>query len=85
MEFGVVHEITDPEAWQEACDADPQEPPDFHLNVWVGAVDQSRALCVWQAPGAEALQAWLDDTFGHAAVNLVFPANVNILEPLGPS
>jgi hypothetical protein len=36
VEFGVIHEIEHPQAWQKACDADPQESPDFHLAVWVG-------------------------------------------------
>lgn len=83
MEFGVAHEIKDPEAWQKALDADPNYPGDFHLNVWVGAVDKSRAFCVWQAPSADALQEWLDQFFGHAAVNHVFPVDVNLIEPLG--
>ena len=82
MEFGVLHEIGNFEAWQEAVEANPEYPPELHLHVFVGAVDKSRAFCVWRAPSADALQEWLDQVFGHAAVNHVFPVDVNLIEPL---
>jgi len=52
------------------------------MHVFTEAVDRCcRAMCVWRAPSADALQEWLDQNFGHAAVNHVFPVDVNIIEP----
>ena len=81
MHFGVLHEINDPDAWSKAVEVS-ENPSDMNLHVFVEALDKSRGLCVWEAPSADALQRFLDQAFGHAAVNHVFEAHVFHFEPL---
>ena len=83
MEFGVVHEISDPTAWQECLDADHTWPEDFTLLAFVEAKDKSRAMCIWQAPDQGTLQAHLDENLGRGAVNVVVP--VDLRHFAGPS
>ena len=80
MELGVIHEIHDPQAWQKALDDHEDFPPDFSLLVFVEAVNRSQAMCIWRASSAEAVQEALDQRFGHAAVNKVFPIDVHLVE-----
>lgn len=80
MEVGVIHEIHDRDAWQQALDDHQDFPPDFSLLVFVEAVNRDQAVCVWRASNAEVVQKALDQRFGHAAVNKVFPIDVHVLE-----
>jgi hypothetical protein len=73
MEFGVIHEISDPQAWQDSLDAAPSWPDDFSLLSFVEAEDKSRALCVWRAPSQAILQEYLDRNLGRGTVNIIFP------------
>ena len=80
MDFGVVHRIHDPEGWAKALGNDEDTTPsDFHLHSFVEAEDRHVALCVWEAPSSDALQEFLDRSFGHAAVNEVFPVDLRVM------
>ena len=79
MDFGVVHRIHDPEGWGNALNSEPTFPPDFHVHSFVEAEDHHVALCTWEAPSEAALQEALDRTFGHAAVNDVFPVALQVM------
>jgi len=80
MDFAVIHEIVDANGWQQALEADDGKLPDgFENPVFVEAVDKSQGLCIWHAPAQDALQTLLDEFFGEAAVNHVFPINVHRL------
>ena len=41
--------------------------------------DRHVALCVWEAASSDALQEVLDRSFGHAAVNEVFPVDLRVM------
>jgi hypothetical protein len=73
MEFGVIHEITNPDAWQKALESDPSWPDEFALLSFVEAEDKRRAMCIWRAPSQAVLQERLDQNLGRGAVNQVFP------------
>jgi hypothetical protein len=79
MDCGVVHRIDDPEGCGKALDREDTYPPDFHLHSFVEAEDRHVALCTWEAPSEAALQERLDRSFGHAAVNEVFPAALRVM------
>ena len=79
MEFGVIHQISDPDAWQQDLDADHSWPEQFSLLSFVEAEDKSRALCVWRAPDESVLQEHLDKNLGRGAVNVVFPVTLHHL------
>ena len=80
MDFGVVHRIHDPEGWAKALgDDEVTTPSDFHLHSFVEAEDRHVALCVWEAASSDALQEFLDRSFGHAAVNEVFPVDLRVM------
>jgi hypothetical protein len=85
MEFAVVHEISDPAAWQEVLDAEHSWPEGFTLLAFAEAKDRSRAMCLWRAPDQAVLQARLDENLGRGAVNLVMPVDLRHLGDPGPS
>jgi hypothetical protein len=79
MEFGVIHEISDPTAWQECLDSHPPWPENFTLLAFVEGIDKSRAMCIWRAPDQDTLQHQLDANLGRGAVNVVVPVHLRHL------
>lgn len=77
MHVGVVHTIKDRARWDEVTgNVDPAALPEgTALLATVTAADVSRAICIWEAPGVESLQAMLDGLLGPAAVNDCFAAD----------
>ncbi len=76
MDFGVIHEISDYEAWQKPDNGGHEFPPECENPVYVLATEKNRAMCIWHAPSAEVLQTALDQHFPHGVVNHVFPIDV---------
>ena len=50
------------------------------LRSRLEAADGERALCLWDAPAKPNFKSSSTDHFGHAAVNDVFPVQVNFFE-----
>ena len=85
MEFGVIHEIHDPAAWQADLDRHAPFPDDFTLLAFVEGKDKTRAMCIWRAPDQETLQQHLDEKLGRGAVNVVVPVDLRYFEEAVPS
>lgn len=77
MHLGVVHTIRDRAAWDAVVNqgSSSSPPPGFELLASVTRDDVSRAICMWDAPSVDALQAMLDGRFGTASVNECFAAD----------
>lgn len=76
MQIGAIHHIRDREAWDRvffAAAADlSQLPEGVTLISSVTSSDVTKAICVWDAPDAEQVQAFLDEMFGDSADNEAF-------------
>ena len=76
MHLGVVHTIRDRTAWDAVVNVESLEfPPGFELLSSVTQDDVSRTICIWEAPGLDALQRMLDTLLGAASVNDCFIAD----------
>jgi len=76
MNFAAIHTINDVAVWDKAIGGPADFPEGFSFPVFVVAEDKSRAICVWHAPGRDALQDTLDRFFGEGVVNDVFPVEI---------
>jgi hypothetical protein len=76
MDFAAIHTINDVAAWDKIIGGQPNFPEGFTLQEFVVADDKSRAVCVWNAPGRQALEDTLQGFFGDAVVNDVFPVTI---------
>lgn len=90
MHVGVIHTIKDRARWDEVTGSiDPAAmPPGVTLLATVTATDVSRAICMWDGPSVEHLQAMLDELLGPAAVNDCFAADaarsLGVAQPTQP-
>ncbi|MHA6780369.1 hypothetical protein ACVGOW_05120 [Pseudonocardia saturnea] len=91
MHVGVIHTIKDRARWDEVTGAlDPAAtPPGVSLLATVTATDVSRAICIWDGPSVEHMQAMLDGMLGPAAVNDCFAADAarsyGVAQPAQPA
>lgn len=74
MHAAVIHTVKDREAWGEMLkNIDASKFPEgFELLATGTADDLSRTVCLWRAPSVQALQAMLDEGFGHLLINDCF-------------
>jgi hypothetical protein len=74
MELAVIHTIKDSSAYMEVLsNFDPANLPDgFELLSTATSSDVARAICIWRAPGKEALETTLTEFLGDSTVNDVF-------------
>lgn len=82
MGLAVIHSSHDSAGWKSALASDHEYPPGFELRSFVEGLDGTRAVCLWDAPSQEELQADVDRIFGHACVNEVFPVDVAFFQGL---
>ena len=74
MQIGAIHRIRDREAWDRVFFTyDPSQLPEgVTLISSVTSSDVTKAICVWDAPNAEQMQAYLDEMFSDSADNEAF-------------
>ena len=74
MHVGVIHRISDPEAFQQAEQAalDAGLPEGFRLPVHAETPDHTTALCVWDGPSVEAVRDLVESVVGEFSQNEYF-------------
>ncbi len=85
MEFGVIHEIYDREAWQDCLDNHAQWPESFVLLAFAESKNRSRAICLWRAPSESILRQWLNENLGRGAANVIMPIDLHQFAETLPS
>jgi hypothetical protein len=74
MHVGVIHRISDPQAFeraeQEALDAGL--PEGIHLPVHAETPDHRTALCIWQGPSVDAIRDLVESVVGEYSENEYF-------------
>jgi len=69
MNILVNHQISNPDAYWSALNANPQVPDGFKLVTFMAGADPAASACLWTAPDVNALKALVDKTVGHASSN----------------
>lgn len=69
MNILVNHQISNPEAYWGALNANPQVPEGFKLVTFMAGADPGSSACLWSAPDVNSLKALVDKTVGHATNN----------------
>jgi hypothetical protein len=71
VHVGVIHRITDAEAFnkaeQEALEAGL--PDEFRLPVHAAAPDHSTAICIWEGPSVDAVRDLVESVVGEHSQN----------------
>lgn len=76
-----VHHIHDPDKFWET--AKGPNPEGFTLHFSIASDDGKRAVCLWQAGSADAVQQLLDGALGTMADNETFEAEEDYAAQLG--
>jgi hypothetical protein len=78
MHVGVIHRISDPEAFEraerEALDAGL--PEGLKLPVHAESPDHTTALCIWEGPSVEAIRDLVESVVGEYSRNEYFEVNL---------
>jgi hypothetical protein len=71
MHVGVIHRISDPEAFQEAEQKALEAglPDDFRLPVHAATRDHATAICIWQGPSVDAVRDLVESVVGQYSEN----------------
>ena len=71
MHVGVIHRISDPEAFQEAEQKALEAglPDDFRLPVHAESRDHTTAICIWQGPSVDAVRDLVESVVGPYSEN----------------
>ena len=71
MHVGVIHRISDPEAFQEAEQKALEAglPDDFRLPVHAATRDHTTAICIWQGPSVDAVRDLVESVVGQYSEN----------------
>ena len=69
MNILVNHQITDPEAYWNALNANPPIPKGFKLLKFMAGVNTMVSACLWDAPNELELKILVDKTLGKTSKN----------------
>ncbi len=74
MHVGVIHRISDPEAFQQAEQKALEAglPEGFRLPVHAETPDHSTAICIWEGPSVEAVRDLVESVVGEYSENEYF-------------
>ncbi len=74
MHVGVIHRISDPEAFQQAEQAalDAGLPEGLRLPVHAEAPDHTTALCIWEGPSVDAVRDLVESVVSEFSQNEYF-------------
>jgi len=66
MHVGVIHRISDPEAFKQAEQkaAEAGLPDDFRLPVQAATPDHSTAICIWEGPSVDTVRDLVESVVG---------------------
>jgi hypothetical protein len=78
MYVGVIHRISDPEAFQRAEDEAIEAGMPDGVNVPIIAKNEDRTIgvCIWDAPSLEAVQEMVESLVGPYSQNECFSLSV---------
>jgi hypothetical protein len=71
MHVGVIHRISDPQAFQQAEQTALEAglPDGFDLPVHAATPDHSTAICIWQGPSVDAVRDLVESVVGEYSQN----------------
>ena len=71
MHVGVIHRISDPEAFQQAEHEALEAglPEGFGLPVHAETPDHTTAICIWQGPSVDAVRDLVESVVGEYSQN----------------
>jgi hypothetical protein len=71
MYVGVIHRISDPEAFQRAEEKalDAGLPEGFDLPVHAANPDHSTGICIWEGPSVDAVRDLVESVVGEFSEN----------------
>ncbi len=71
MHVGVIHRISDPEAFQRAEDEALEAglPEGIRLPVHAETPDHTTAICIWEGPSVEAIRDLVESVVGQFSQN----------------
>jgi hypothetical protein len=71
MHVGVIHRISDPEAFEQAEQKALEAglPEEFQLPVHAATPDHSTAICIWQGPSVDAVRDLVESVVGEYSEN----------------
>jgi hypothetical protein len=71
MHVGVIHRISDPQAFQQAEQnaIEAGLPDGFDLPVHAETPDHSTAICIWQGPSVDAVRDLVESVVGEYSQN----------------
>ena len=71
MHVGVIHRISDPEAFEQAEHKALEAglPEEFQLPVHAATPDHSTAICIWQGPSVDAVRDLVESVVGEYSEN----------------
>ncbi len=71
MHVGVIHRISDPEAFEQAEQnaLEAGLPGEFQLPVHAATPDHSTAICIWQGPSVDAFRDLVESVVGEYSEN----------------
>ncbi|HEX2073992.1 MAG TPA: hypothetical protein VHF92_09420 [Geodermatophilus sp.] len=71
MHVGVIHRISDPQAFQQAEQKALAAglPEGFRLPVHAETPDHSTAICIWDGPSVDAVRELVESTVGEYSQN----------------
>jgi hypothetical protein len=74
MHVGVIHRISDPEAFEQAEQAalNAGLPKGIRLPVQAATPDHTTALCVWEGPSVNAIRDLVESVVGEYSQNEYF-------------
>jgi hypothetical protein len=74
MHVGVIHRISNPEAFQQAERAalDAGLPDGFRLPVHAETPEHTTALCIWEGPSVDAVRDLVESVVGEHSRNEYF-------------
>ena len=71
MHVGVIHRISDPQAFQQAEQKALEGglPEGFRLPVHAETPDHSTAICIWEGPSVDAVRDLVESVVGNYSQN----------------
>jgi hypothetical protein len=71
MHIGVIHRISDPEAFEQAEQKALEAglPEGIGLPVSAATSDHSTAICIWEGPSVDAIRDLVESTVGEYSDN----------------
>ena len=74
MKIGVIHDVSDPEAFVERGNALLEGSPDGVDNLQAcPSEDLTKCTCIWDAESVDQLSEHIDPTLGDASTQEYFP------------